>query len=80
MLDLKFVRDNPEIVRKAMVDKGEEGDLQEFLRLEEVRRGIIFEAEQLKSRRNSVSEEIALLKKAGGDAGGHDHRNAPRFI
>lgn len=70
MLDLKFVRENPEIVRKAMEDKGEEGDLQEFLRLEEVRREIIFEAEQLKSRRNSVSEEIARLKKAGGDAEG----------
>ncbi len=69
MLDMKFVRENPDIVAKAMRDKGEEGQLQEFLQLEEKRRENIFKVEQLKSRRNSVSEEIARSKKAGRDAG-----------
>jgi len=69
MLDMKFVRDNPDMVAKAMQDKGEEGELQEFLNLDEKRREKIFQVEQLKNRRNSVSEEIARSKKAGKDAG-----------
>lgn len=65
MLDLKFVRENPEKVRRAMADKGEEGDLDGFLALDEERRQVIFQTEQLKNRRNTVSEEIARLKKEG---------------
>ncbi len=65
---MKFVRENPNIVRKAMTDKGEEGDLDKFLKLEEDRRKVILEAEQLKSKRNTVSEEVGRLKKAGKNA------------
>ncbi len=68
MLDMKFVRENPEIVAKAMRDKGEEGDLESFLALEEERRQKIFQVEQLKKKRNTVSEEIGRLKKAGEPA------------
>ncbi len=68
MLDLKFVRENPERVRQAMADKGEEGNLDSFLALDEERRQVIFKTEQLKNRRNTVSEEIARLRKQGQTA------------
>ena len=71
MLDLKFVRENPEIVRKAIRDKGEDSSLpylQQFSLVDEKRRSLLHEAEELKHRRNLVSEEIARMKKDGKDA------------
>lgn len=68
MLDRKFIRENPELVRQAIVDKKEKADLDRFLQLEAERRQILAEVEALKARRNTASEEIGRRKKAGGDA------------
>lgn len=68
MLDLKFVRANPEIVKTALEKRGASISLDEFLSFEEKRRKLVFEVEQFKNRRNTVSEEIGRLKKAGQDA------------
>jgi len=68
MLDLKFIRANPDVVRKALADKGEKADLDRLLALDEEARGIIVESDELKRRRNVESEKIAALKKSGGDA------------
>ncbi|NLC07214.1 MAG: serine--tRNA ligase [Syntrophomonadaceae bacterium] len=65
MLDIKFVRSKPEVVREALVKRGAKVSLDEFLTLEEQRRVRLMEVEQLKNLRNVVSEEIARLKKAG---------------
>jgi seryl-tRNA synthetase len=69
MLDLKFVRDNPEAVSRALADKGEEADLAGFTSGDERRRELLREVEQLKNRRNVVSEQVAELKRQGQDAG-----------
>ncbi|MDP2808402.1 MAG: serine--tRNA ligase, partial [bacterium] len=63
MLDPKFVRENIEQVKKAIALKGEKADLGPFLELDAKRRTIVQEVETLKAQRNSVSEEIAKLKK-----------------
>jgi len=68
MLDLKFIRQNPDVVRQAMVKKNMEVDLDRLLGLDEQRRALLTEVEQLKARRNAVSEEVGRLKKAGQDA------------
>ncbi|MBT9172502.1 MAG: Serine--tRNA ligase [Syntrophomonadaceae bacterium] len=68
MLDLKFVRDNPEIVAKALADKGEEALLETFAQADARRRMLLREVEQLKNRRNTVSGEIARRKHDGADA------------
>ncbi|HHY92067.1 MAG TPA: serine--tRNA ligase [Firmicutes bacterium] len=68
MLDAKFVRANPEVVREALRKRHVSADLDEFLRLDEERRQLLGEVEQLKARRNSESEEIARRKKAGEPA------------
>lgn len=69
MLDLKFVRSNPDKVKEALQKRGAVVGLDNFLRLEEQRRQKLVEVEQLKSRRNTVSEEIGRLKKQGQEAG-----------
>ncbi len=64
MLDLKFVRENPEIVRLAMNLKGEVADLDGLLAKDSQRRILLKEVEELKQTRNLVSREIG---QAGAD-------------
>ena len=68
MLDIKFIRSNPDEVVAAMKKRGMDLDLSEFLSLDENRRKILSEVEQLKSQRNSVSKEIGIMKKNGENA------------
>lgn len=68
MLDLKFIRSDPDIVKKAAKDKGEKADIDEILELDKKRRDIIGEVEKLKSERNVATAEIAKSKKDGRDA------------
>lgn len=68
MLDLKFVRSNPDIVKEALKKRYSDINLDNFLRDEEKRRQLLFEVENLKAERNKVSEEVARLKKSGQNA------------
>ncbi|NPV73309.1 MAG: serine--tRNA ligase [Pelotomaculum sp.] len=68
MLDMKFVRNNPAAVRDALARRGVSVALDEFYKLDEERREKLFIVEQMKNRRNVVSEEIGRLKKSGKDA------------
>lgn len=65
MLDLKFIRDNIELVRENIKNKNESADVNEIPLLDEKRRSVIQEVESLKNLRNVVSKEIAQLKKEG---------------
>jgi seryl-tRNA synthetase len=68
MLDLKFVRDNAERVAQMLRDRQVDLDLKPFFELDEGRRRILKEVEELKRRRNAASEDIARIKKEKGDA------------
>ncbi len=68
MLDLRFVRENPEAVKAGLARRGMTFDLTEFLALDARRRTAQQEIETLRRRRNEVSEEIGRLKKAGQQA------------
>ncbi|HBT19777.1 MAG TPA: serine--tRNA ligase [Peptococcaceae bacterium] len=69
MLDLKFIRSKPEIVKKVMKARGLDPSLvDDLLDLDKERRSLLAEVEALKNKRNLVSEEIARLKKEGQDA------------
>ena len=65
MLDLKFVRENPDLVRQAMQLKGEEADLDGLLAKDSERRSLLKEVEELKQIRNRVSKEIG---QSGGSS------------
>jgi seryl-tRNA synthetase len=69
MLDARFVRENVDAVRKALADRDYDVSMDEFLAAEEERREILLTVEELRNRRNVVSEEIGRLKKQKQDAG-----------
>ena len=68
MLDQRFVRENLEVVRQAIADKNEKMDLDDFIALDERRRALLRDSEGLKQQRNTVSEEIAQMKRNKEDA------------
>ena len=68
MLDMKFVRDNPEKVIEAVRKRNGELNLDEFLALDKERREITQQVEALKNERNTASKEIGKLRKAGENA------------
>ncbi len=67
MLDLKFIRENPELVKQGVENKNEKSRVDEVLKLDEERRNLIVQADELKSQRNQVSSQIPQMKKAGQD-------------
>ncbi len=68
MLDVDFIRQEPELVRQAAANKGETADVGAFLKLDSQRRELMTQAETLRSERNANSKKVAELKKSGGDA------------
>ncbi len=70
MLDVKFVRDNMELVRRMLTNRQSDLDLEPLLRLDETRRSLLVDVEEKKHRRNVASEEISRLKKEKQDAAG----------
>jgi len=70
VLELKFVRENPDRIRDNIAARGLDLDLSEFTRLDRERRELLSEVETLKHERNKVNQEITRLKKAGEDASG----------
>ncbi|MDE2845312.1 MAG: serine--tRNA ligase [Gemmatimonadota bacterium] len=68
MLDQRFVRNNPDVVKQAAANKNERVDVDGFLDLDARRRELLQTSESLKQRRNTVSDEIASMKRDGEDA------------
>lgn len=68
MLDARFVRENIDLVRDALRKRGYDIDLSVFLSLEDERLRLLRESEELRNRRNVVSEEIGRLKRQGEKA------------
>ncbi len=68
MLDLNFLRQNSELVRKKTQQRGTALALDEFEQLDRERRRLIVETENLKHLRNQTNDEIAALKKQKQDA------------
>ncbi len=68
MIDIKFIRSNVDAVRTAIRNKNEKADLDAILTLDENRRKLQFDFDNLKSHQNSVSATIAAKKKAKEDA------------
>lgn len=63
MLDLRFVRENLDLVQQNLDNRHTKGDLENFAKLYDLRKELIQEVEQLKAERNSVTAEISVLKR-----------------
>jgi len=68
MIDIRLIRENPDLVKKAILNKGEKGDVDRILGLDKERREIIARVEKLKAEKNAASAEVARIKKEKGDA------------
>jgi seryl-tRNA synthetase len=68
MLDARFMKENVEAVREALKKRNYEFPLADFLAIEEKRLAVMREVEELRNRRNVVSEEIGRLKRQKADA------------
>ncbi|MFW6035298.1 MAG: serine--tRNA ligase [Halothermotrichaceae bacterium] len=70
MLELKFVRENIDLVEEALKKRGKDISLGKYQKLDEERREVLYESEQLKHKRNVVSDKIGQLKRNGKDISG----------
>ncbi|WDP85084.1 MAG: serine--tRNA ligase [Desulfobacter sp.] len=68
MLDIKQLKNNLDFVKKGMEKRGAKIDFSQFLKNEESRKTLLLEIETLRHKRNTVSDEIAKMKKSGQDA------------
>ena len=64
MLDIKFIRENTDVVKNALKARNNKLDIDEVLRLDEERRKLLMEVEALKAQRNKANDEIASKIKA----------------
>ena len=63
-----FLRENTELVRRKMLERGQDIDFAPFVNSEKRRRDILQEVEALRGERNKASKEIGGLKKEKKDA------------
>ena len=68
MHDLKFLRNHRERVEAGVALKGMTVDLERFYEIEERRLALLHESEQLKARRNAVTQEVGARRKSGQPA------------
>ncbi len=63
MLDIKLIRERPDVVRQRLATRGagDENSIDELLKLDEQRRKLLGEVETLKAQRKRVSKEIGAL-------------------
>ena len=67
MLDIKFIREKPAVVKKGVKDRGYDINIDALLKYDKEYRQNLQELEKLKHKRNIISKEINKLKKQGKD-------------
>lgn len=69
MLDIKFIRENTDAVKEGVTKKGEDPhNVDNALKLDEQRRVLLQQSEQLKARKNASAADVAKKKSKGEDA------------
>jgi len=67
MLDPKFIRENPDIVRQALKDRNDKFDLDSFISLDEERRRLMRQIEELSALQNKIDSEMKVIIKEKKD-------------
>lgn len=68
MLDIKLIRENPQMVKEAIINKNEKGNVDRILENDKIRRELIYKTEELKKERNENSALVGQYKKEKKDA------------
>ena len=67
MLDIRFIRENKDAVKLAMKNRNAAVDIDAVLELDQKRRTLIVEVDELKAKRNQISKNIGKMIQEGGD-------------
>ena len=69
MLDIKFIKENPDLVKERLASRQKDysAEIDRLLALDVERRALIADTEQKKAEQNKISKQIPALKKAGQD-------------
>ena len=70
MLDIKIIRENPEKVNELLKRRNPELSIDAILEIDAKRRKVQTQADELRSKRKNMSQEIGMLKKQGKDTEG----------
>lgn len=62
MLDIKFIRENPDLIKEAIKKKHLEVDLDDLLKTDDKRRELLTEVEEMRAKQNQVSQKVAALQ------------------
>ena len=68
MLDIKWIRQNPQQLDKALKNRGAKPLSSDILALDEKRRDLMTKTQELQSRKNDVAKQIGMAKSKGEDA------------
>ena len=68
MLDIKFIRENQDLVKQSLKNRNLKLDLGGLIKLDDSRRQILIELEELRAQRNKANDEISLFLKEKKDA------------
>lgn len=80
MLDIRFIRENPEVIEASLKNRHAKWDYDSFKSLDEKRRDIIKNVESLKAERNSVSKKIGQMMKEGNAAEAEEAKGRMRQV
>jgi len=85
MLDIKLIRERPDVVRRNLEKRGDEAKLRmldDLIKLDKEWRQLLTRVNELRHRRRLVTEEVARLKKEGKDASKkvNEAKNIPKEI
>lgn len=61
MLDIKLIRDNPDLIREALQKRGDSAPLDEIIKLDEQHRQLLRQVETLRAQRNEVSKQLGRM-------------------
>jgi len=61
MLDIKLIRDNPDLIRQALEKRGDKAPLDEIIKLDERHRQMLHQMETLRAKRNEVSKQLGKM-------------------
>lgn len=68
MLDIRFIRENTDVVRASLANRNSKIDLDSLIKIDDSRRAILNEMEALRAQRNKANDQISVLLKEKKDA------------
>ena len=80
MLDKRFIRDNPDVVKEAIRVKGIDLDVDELLHLDQLARKLQFEVDEAQARRREFARRFAKADEARRDELRAEHEDSDRQL